>query len=231
MKAGTIGVVWCLISQMKSISIFWSVFIIAFLLLTAEARSQNSIKLPIVNGMASYLPKPIYPKDAEDFCAKGEVKVEVLIGKSRRVLSARAISGDEYLIQSAVLAAKKARFQQLMDVPSMKRRGILVYNFHAPRGCLNTELVVNKKALSIPKPFRPGDLKINEEMSVIVQIVIDESGKVISARAISGHPMLRAACVHSATGARFNPTYIDPGPVKVSARLLYKFKPNGEIEY
>ena len=59
--------------------------------------------------------------------------------------------------------------------------------------------------------------------AVNVQVLIDESGKVISAKAISGHPLLVAEAVKAATQARFSPTIIGEQPVKVSGIITYNF--------
>jgi protein TonB len=57
-----------------------------------------------------------------------------------------------------------------------------------------------------------------------VQVTVDESGKVTSARAISGHPLLQAAAVQAAYQARFSPTMLAGKPVKVTGVLTYKFE-------
>jgi len=41
---------------------------------------------------------------------------------------------------------------------------------------------------------------------VVIQVTIDEQGAVVSAHAVSGHPLLQAACVSAARQARFSPT-------------------------
>jgi len=77
--------------------------------------------------------------------------------------------------------------------------------------------VLNGKATSLPKPAYPAAAKaIHASGSVVVQVTIDEGGRVISASAVSGHPLLRAAAVSAAQGARFSPTLLSGQPVKVS---------------
>ena len=58
-----------------------------------------------------------------------------------------------------------------------------------------------------------------------VQVLIDESGRVVSASAVSGHPLLRAAAVSAAQGARFSPTLLSGQAVKVSGVITYNFVP------
>lgn len=90
--------------------------------------------------------------------------------------------------------------------------------------------VVNKKALSLQKPKIPQHFRINEEQIVAVQVVIDESGKVMTTDAIFGHALLQQGCEFAARQAKFPPTLIEPGHHKVKALLIYKFKPDGTIE-
>ena len=86
--------------------------------------------------------------------------------------------------------------------------------------------VLNGKATSLPKPAYPAAAKaVRAGGSVSVQVVISESGSVISASAVSGHPLLRAAAEGAARGARFSPTLLSGQPVKVSGVITYNFVP------
>jgi outer membrane biosynthesis protein TonB len=59
---------------------------------------------------------------------------------------------------------------------------------------------------------------------VNVQVLLDETGKVVSARAVSGSPILSPAAVNAAYQARFSPTLIGNQPVKVSGVIVYNFR-------
>lgn len=86
--------------------------------------------------------------------------------------------------------------------------------------------VLNGKATSLPKPAYPPAAKaVRASGSVSVQVLISESGSVISATAVSGHPLLRAAAAGAARGARFSPTLLSGQPVKVSGVITYNFVP------
>jgi TonB family protein len=98
----------------------------------AKGRGQ---RLGIVNGLASYLPKPGYPKLPIDACASGELRVRVLIGKNGRVKHAAAISGNRFFRNSAVMAARRARFNRNLDVLPSEQPGIIAYNFPPSGGC------------------------------------------------------------------------------------------------
>lgn len=85
--------------------------------------------------------------------------------------------------------------------------------------------VLNGKATSLPKPpYPPAAKAVRAGGTVNVQVLIDEQGKVVSASAVSGHPLLRAACEAAARGARFSPTTLSGTPVKVSGIITYTFE-------
>jgi TonB family protein len=84
--------------------------------------------------------------------------------------------------------------------------------------------ILNGKAISLPKPAYPAIARsARASGTVIVLVTIDESGKVVSARAVSGHPLLQAAAVQAAYGARFSPTQLSGQPVKVTGTISYNF--------
>lgn len=59
--------------------------------------------------------------------------------------------------------------------------------------------------------------------SVAVNILVDEQGQVVSARAASGNPLLQHAAVQAARQARFTPTVLNGHPVKVTGVITYNF--------
>jgi len=93
-----------------------------------------------------------------------------------------------------------------------------------PKKIITSPKILNSVALSLPKPTYPLMAKqIHVSGSVNVQVLIDESGKVVSAHSVSGHPILAQAAVQSAYQARFSPTMIGSTPVKVSGIIVYNF--------
>jgi TonB family protein len=87
--------------------------------------------------------------------------------------------------------------------------------------------VLNGKAISLPKPpYPPAARAVKASGAVTVQVLIDEAGNVISAEAVSGHPLLRAASVEAARSAQFSPTRLSGQPVKVSGVITYNFAPD-----
>lgn len=84
--------------------------------------------------------------------------------------------------------------------------------------------VLNGKAISLPRPAYPAIARqAHASGTVVVQVTIDENGSVISARAVSGHPLLTAVAVNAARSARFSPTKLSGQPVKVTGVITYNF--------
>ena len=84
--------------------------------------------------------------------------------------------------------------------------------------------VLNGKAISLPKPAYPPIARAaHASGTVVVQVLIDENGNVVSAHAVSGHPLLQAAAVGAAHQAKFSPTKLSGQPVKVTGVIQYNF--------
>jgi TonB family protein len=84
--------------------------------------------------------------------------------------------------------------------------------------------VLNGTALSLPSPVYPDAAKRLRMSGVVtVEVIVDETGKVISAQATGGPPALREVAVQAALRARFSPTKLSGQPVKVSGSINYKF--------
>jgi protein TonB len=84
--------------------------------------------------------------------------------------------------------------------------------------------VLNGKAVDLPKPTYPPAARSARASGIVtVGVIIDETGKVISAKATSGHVLLREVAEQAAKGARFSPTLLSGQPVKVSGEINYNF--------
>ena len=89
---------------------------------------------------------------------------------------------------------------------------------------IHKRVVLNGEALSLPKPPYPMIAKqLHIQGTVNVQVVINETGKVISAKAVSGNASLITAAQQAALQARFSPTMLGDQPVKVSGIITYNF--------
>lgn len=84
--------------------------------------------------------------------------------------------------------------------------------------------VLNGKALEMPKPLYPETARRAKMTGMVsVEVVIDVSGKVIGARAVSGPEMLRDAAERAARQAKFTPALLSGQPVRVSGVINYNF--------
>jgi Ca-activated chloride channel family protein len=87
----------------------------------------------VLNGKALRLPVPTYPPAARNSGAQGRVVVEVTIDEQGKVIEARAVSGHAFLLQSAVQAARQARFTPaLLSGQPVKIKGTINYVFTLP---------------------------------------------------------------------------------------------------
>lgn len=91
-------------------------FIIFAALLPAAAQQTQSKLIKF--------PKPKYPEEAKSVKASGKVEVSVAFDEKGKVLSAEALSGHPLLRDSAVAAAKEAKFET-----TVKGNALLTYNF------------------------------------------------------------------------------------------------------
>ena len=88
---------------------------------------------------------------------------------------------------------------------------------------LKVSVVLNSRALSLPKPiYPPMARQIRLQGTVSVQVLIDETGRVVSAKG-NGPPLLIPEAEKAARQARFSPTLISDVPVKVSGMITYNF--------
>jgi TonB family protein len=84
--------------------------------------------------------------------------------------------------------------------------------------------ILNKKAIEKPVPIYPHAAGVARVSGlVVIHVIVDENGRVETATAVRGHPLLRSAAIDAARLARFAPTRVSGNPVKVSGILLYRF--------
>ena len=204
----------------------------------------------VLNGKATSLPKPAYPEEARADKAEGVVAVDVVIDENGSVVSAVSQPNDQRprknadgtdadpvevhpaLRTAAETAAMGARFSPtILSGQPVQIKGRIIYNFVAGGAILTTNSgisggVLNGKAISLPKAeYPPAALAVRAAGTVTVQVTVDEAGNVISASAVSGHPLLRSSAVTAAREAKFSPTLINGNGIKVTGVLTYNFTP------
>lgn len=80
------------------------------------------------------------------------------------------------------------------------------------------------KPEDLVKPIYPSAAKmLRIAGAVSVQVLMNEAGQIIEAKAISGHPLLRAVCVAAARQSKFVPFTLGGLPVKVRGSIVYVF--------
>lgn len=83
---------------------------------------------------------------------------------------------------------------------------------------------LNSKATKLPQPVYPALARsAHASGKVVVGVLVDETGKVVTARVVSGHPLLHASATAAARAAEFKPMLVSGKPVKVSGTLVYQF--------
>lgn len=93
-----------------------------------------------------------------------------------------------------------------------------------PGGATASNGVLNGKAIEKPQPSYPQAAKAAHiSGTVVVKIVVDETGKVIKANTLCGPQELAGASEEAARKARFTPTLLSGQPVKVSGIITYSY--------
>jgi protein TonB len=84
--------------------------------------------------------------------------------------------------------------------------------------------VLNGKAVRLVTPAYPAIAKAaHASGTVTVRVLIDENGNVVSASAVSGHPLLQQSATNAARASKFTPTKLSGQPVKVTGVIVYNF--------
>jgi protein TonB len=88
-----------------------------------------------------------------------------------------------------------------------------------------TSVTIPGEALRRVQPTYPLSAKsARQGGAVSVEVVINENGDVISARAVSGSDLLKNAAVSAAKGWKFKPSTRDGKPVKSTSTITFNFK-------
>jgi TonB family protein len=92
-----------------------------------------------------------------------------------------------------------------------------------PRAVQSLGVIESKVIRKAVPPYPELARRARASGAVTVQILLDEQGKVVSARATNGHPLLRAAAEQAAYQTKFSPTLLSNQPVKVSGIITFNF--------
>lgn len=91
---------------------------------------------------------------------------------------------------------------------------------------IRTSGILNGKAVKLVKPDYPAAARANRVTGVVnVAVKFDEQGDVVSAKAVSGHPLLKEAAEQAARSSKFVPVLLNGTPVKVIGLVVYNLAP------
>jgi protein TonB len=190
---------------------------------------ENMVKMVQPNAAAT-TPQPVAPPAANNAPKPTEPKPNTGTNKTRDakknvVPDLPAASSAATTMEAAPLDVKTPAVASNQAVPMVKLDSEPPPT-PAPRPILKpiSGGVLNGTALNLPPPVYPDSAKrMRTSGTVVVEVILDETGKVVSATATSGPQMLRDAAVQAALKARFSPTKLSGQPVKVSGVINYKF--------
>lgn len=147
-------------------------------------------------------------------------------------------AADEAQAQTSILAEKRRRREEGVDKPESQSdyretqpprtpidggkldSSAVTQPSRAPIDGGELDNIAVKKPLP---PYPPAARAAHVSGSVRVAVVVDESGRVVSAAPVDGHMLLQHAAVAAARQARFSPTYRDGQLVMIRGFLTYEF--------
>jgi TonB family protein len=203
---------------------------------------------PVMQGSASYS----MPQSAIEAKIGGTVMVAIRVDETGKPLGAVVISGPSWPCDSKPVEALQElstsiseAMMKLRFTPAIKNGKPIAKNIglrlELKNALLAPELdpatgkpkykqvaggVLNGKAIQLPKPGYPAEARADREAgTVTIQILIDETGNVIRAGAVTGPPTLQLVSREAACSSKFSPTLLAGEPVKVTGVITYNFVP------
>jgi TonB family protein len=85
--------------------------------------------------------------------------------------------------------------------------------------------MTNRAVSRVEPTYSPAARKVGASGLVLVKILVDEDGKVVSASPVAGHPLLYAATVAAVRQWKFSPAIISGQRVKTTGTVRVIFKP------
>lgn len=194
---------------------------------------------------------PVFPVAARKAKLKEvRLRVSVTVAKYGGVLDAKALEGDAMFRQSVYkslgegMAFDKSYFMgepvRIQGLLEFTQHDSDSYNMISCRDAVReAELpavidggILNENANGCEVPPFPADAKTANLKSVeaTVQIIVDEKGNVVSAKAIDGgHPAFSQAAAQAALKTTFRKSLIMNKPVKVSGLMVFTQTPNNDV--
>jgi TonB family protein len=178
----------------------------------AQGPDQLDVAAALYNLAEFYRFRGSYKKAEPLYQRAIEIKGKTLGPENKDVLKAL----DRY----SCLYYSTNQMEKVKDLESQ-------FSFFRPQDIhAEKEEILNGKAINLPKPEYPSEaLRAGVSGTVVVKIMVDETGKVIKAEDMcSEHPGLTSAAVKAAYKALFTPTLRSGMPIKVRGVITYGFK-------
>jgi hypothetical protein len=135
---------------------------------------------------------------------------------SGRAAVAPVAEGDKVSRRIESPDAKKAS--------GVNKSNAVLQNSPAREGALLNVGLLNKRSSALPKPAFPvNSRRLDEPVTVTVEVVVDITGRVVEARAQNGPEALREPSESAARRAVFLPFYVAGRPVRARGLLNYSF--------
>lgn len=125
----------------------------------------------------------------------------------------------------ACLLRKMKKSDEAAKVGRLQDKGIGSHG-EGPRSAPPTTEggVLNGLALRLPKPEYPAEARFaGVSGTVVVQVTINEEGRVVRACAVHGHQLFWNVTERAAYAAQFAPTKLSGKPVRVTGVITYNF--------
>ncbi|MFM9905914.1 MAG: energy transducer TonB [Pyrinomonadaceae bacterium] len=191
------------------------------------------------NDLVISLPNPKYPAlvGTGPHIYNGRVGIQILIDENGKVETAIGIFGNPFFRPILEKEAKKAIFKpKIIDGKPTETSSVIIYQIVSritqeasttkkvklPPVC--SDCLLPDNAILLPEPKYPAAARaVGVFGTVTVEIVVNKLGKVVYAKAVSGHPLLWAASEKAALRAKFKPALLSKRPVSVRTTIAYKY--------
>jgi len=227
---------------------FFTLYVVSFCFLGSASYAQE-ISTEVQAPKAISAPDADYGNNVKLYGGSGVVTVNAAIDKAGKVsvlgaFGPASLCSDlkspivEAIRNAAIDAATRSVYETPMkDGKPTDVNVHLTYKFAPPANASEKSTdnarpkmisggVVNGKAKSQPRPSYPAAAGVTRVGGLVtIQVVISEAGEVLTAAAVSGHPLLREYAVEAACKAKFAPTTLQGNPVMVTGLLTYNFHP------
>lgn len=185
------------------------------------SRQANIFRIeesPIAPKEVSTTPNTQKARPLGDFLTSDNLETSGSTGSPFGKLNAEGSTGSGINVPNETETPAENPAKLRVPPPIMKK---VEEKIQKPKTSTVTGGVVNGKAKFLPKPIYTAAAKaVKATGDVNVQVMIDEAGTVVSAKAVGGHPLLRMEAERAARNAKFDPTFLTGQPVKVSGIIV-----------